>query len=381
MNKNTNDIEEKFLGSFEQYPLRLAWAVTVHKSQGLTFDKALLDLSQTFSPGQLYVALSRLTSLDGMILSSPLPAQPPGFDEQLVDFTGSFPAVEELSHELEIHRKAFILQFAMDAFEFGPVLRKLGYHLKDSDKDQSRSLTQQYRHWTHTLMGDILPLQKVAGNFLQEVKRILEGEEYLPPLSDRLEKASEYFRPRIRALEERIRTHRQTLKKEQKVKSYLKVLEALESLFNQQSKQILKLVLFVKHAAENKVLTRKALQEATQTHAPQPQKRGKTPKTPKTPTAEVSFSMFKEGKNIMEIAQARRLVAGTIEGHLRQYVEKDELDVLQVMDPKKLQDIMQAYHQGSTSTGKLKSVLGDGFSYSEIRLALAHARNRVESQQ
>jgi hypothetical protein len=320
------------------------------------------------------VALSRLTSLDGMILSSRLPAQPPGFDGQLVDFTKSFPAVEELSNDLGIHRKVFILQFAMDAFEFGPVLRKLGYHLKDSDKDQSRSVKQQYRHWTQTLMGDISPLQNVAGNFIQEVKMILEGEEYLPSLSVRLEKAGEYFRPRIKELEERIRSHFRTLKKEKTVKSYLKELEALESLFCQQSKQILKLVLFVKHAAENKAFTRKALQEATQTHAPQELKRGKTP------TSEVSFSMFKEGNNIMEIAQARGLVPGTIEGHLCQYVEKGELDVLQIMDRQKLKDIMQAYHQGATSVRQLKSALGHVFTYGEVRLALAHAKSGLERQ-
>ena len=61
------------MGTFTQYPLKLAWAITVHKSQGLTFEKAILDLSKTFAPGQMYVALSRLTGLEGMVLASPIP--------------------------------------------------------------------------------------------------------------------------------------------------------------------------------------------------------------------------------------------------------------------------------------------------------------------
>src|SRR5690606_27434000 len=69
-NNEADRIEEEELGTFQQYPIRLAWAITIHKSQGLTFEKAIIDAGASFAPGQVYVALSRLTSLEGLVLHS-----------------------------------------------------------------------------------------------------------------------------------------------------------------------------------------------------------------------------------------------------------------------------------------------------------------------
>jgi hypothetical protein len=87
INNKTQQIEEQELGSFTQYPLRLAWAITIHKSQGLTFEKAIIDAGSAFAPGQVYVALSRCTSLEGIVLQSRISYKSLHSDEHIVTFS------------------------------------------------------------------------------------------------------------------------------------------------------------------------------------------------------------------------------------------------------------------------------------------------------
>ena len=68
LNETTKEVEEQVIGGFKQYPLKLAWAITIHKSQGLTFEKAIIDAQSAFAPGQVYVALSRCKTFEGMVL-------------------------------------------------------------------------------------------------------------------------------------------------------------------------------------------------------------------------------------------------------------------------------------------------------------------------
>ncbi|NTU42371.1 MAG: AAA family ATPase [Nitrospirales bacterium] len=89
--KETKRIASEVVGRFTQYPLKLAWAVTIHKSQGLTFDKAIIDIGRgTFTHGQLYVALSRCTSLEGIVLRKPIMKRHILMDRRVVDFVTRF---------------------------------------------------------------------------------------------------------------------------------------------------------------------------------------------------------------------------------------------------------------------------------------------------
>src|SRR5690606_9093109 len=103
VDENTKEIREEILGTFVHYPIKLAWAITVHKSQGLTFDKAALDVSQIFVPGQAYVAFSRLRSLNGLVLLSPLQMNGISNDQDVMEYAENRADSERL--ELSLQRE------------------------------------------------------------------------------------------------------------------------------------------------------------------------------------------------------------------------------------------------------------------------------------
>lgn len=132
----TKEIKETVEGVFRQYPLRLAWAITIHKSQGLTFEHAIIDVSHSFAHGQTYVALSRCRTLQGIVLSEPLQRDAIVCDRTLDTYINTIekrvPTVETLA---ELHN-SYIIQLLDELFNFtvmrssfNMVLRTLDEHL------------------------------------------------------------------------------------------------------------------------------------------------------------------------------------------------------------------------------------------------------------
>jgi GTPase SAR1 family protein/predicted transcriptional regulator len=364
----TNEIEETFLGSFEQYPIKLAWAVTVHKSQGLTFEKAILDLSGTFAPGQLYVALSRLTSLKGLVLSSPLPENPPAIDESLSKFNATNDEEKELEINLKTDQKSFISDLGWTAFDFSSLNKTLHLHQQSFTKDENRSIKQKYSKWTKEIVDEMLPLQKFGEGFSKEIYRILQADDYIDHLCERIEKAKAYFLKILIPLTERIQAHGKALSKEKKVKAYLKEIDDIEDSFIKKIRDIERISFLIGALKTGDTTTQNY--DAFKIKKSKPEK-VKKPKD-KTPTAEITFNLFKEGKTIKEIAKERSFVESTIEGHLAEYVKKGEIPIEDLVDTKKVKKILEVLKTDAVGLSEIRSKLPKNYSFGEIKLVIAH---------
>lgn len=370
LDKETNEIEEKQLGAFEQFPLKPAWAVTVHKSQGLTFEKAILDLSGTFAAGQLYVALSRLTSLDGLVLSSPIPTTTPSINEQLKIFINEIVSNKELSNQLKQDSIRFILHLTYISFDFSMLLLDLKAHRSTFNKDENRSLKQKFLPWTEELIEKVTELEKVGKQFINQIHQFTQKNNPLIEISERMSKAKAYFSPILEGKIQEIDTHIRNLKKQKQAKTYSKELKELLDNFYKYQKQISKLDLLVQKLSQNNQLTK---QDLSFSKIPQ------QPKTQKIPTHQITYELFKSGKTIEEIAEERELTTGTITGHLAKYVELGELDVADFVPIKYINKIIDVLAYDYHSLSELKEKLPQKISYDNIKMVMAHKKYMDEN--
>jgi len=204
-NPVTKQIEEVMLGKFIQYPLRLAWAITIHKSQGLTFDKAVIDAGAAFAPGQVYVALSRCRSLEGLVLLSKINPNSIHNDRQIIEHERNKLPLEALEQQLDESRNTYRSFVLMTLFDFKNAVGQAARLLNDSSE-----LQNSFNDETIPFLNDILRqtrgLQDVAGKFQGQLQNILNQrpveEEHL---QSRIAAATDFFSEKILVLLETLR--------------------------------------------------------------------------------------------------------------------------------------------------------------------------------
>lgn len=404
LNDKTQEIETKKVGSFKHYPLKLAWAITVHKSQGLTFDKAVIDVQDAFAAGQIYVALSRLRSLDGLVLTSQVPSNAFRIEQSVIDFGKTKPEKEQL--EILVKERTFaFLHYQLDkAFNFAHLVKTLRDHANSYDKSEVRSVKQSYAKWAVDLALRSDELKKTAEKFLQQMNYTLQQKEegFMAFMQQRLTAAMNYYTPLLRNLSVDIFKLIKEIGEEKGVKEYVEELQDVEAVIYGQLQHIRKCEALTRAIAEDRELQKDAIkhyqedserfalvdraaellqaskrkrarkEEPADDGTPKREtKRERKAKPAKGATQKESLRLFKEGNSIIEIARMRALTSGTIFTHLASFVLKDELSVYKLVPEEKMKAIFKELdEQPDILATPLKEKLGDAFTFDEIRLAM-----------
>ncbi|MEO9965018.1 MAG: helix-turn-helix domain-containing protein [Reichenbachiella sp.] len=379
LNKETDELDEVVKGTFTQYPIRLAWAITIHKSQGLTFDKAIIDAGQSFSPGQVYVALSRLTSLDGLALYSSISDSCIRSDQAAIDFSTREQSAEDLQTQLKSAQISYVSAFLLKAFDWS----KLKWGIKDffenmeekriPEKDKAIKMISTMR----TCVGK---QEETAGKFVSQLNSMLPEahDDKYQQIKLRVKAATDYFKNTLdQEVLSPLSNHYDSLKVKSGVKKYMREIHELISLAKQKQFLLEEMALLTEGLSQDKklphLLTEMAKRRKIQQQAVEEEIKKSSKKKVKGESQLLSLSMYKDGKTVEKIAEERSLSPTTIEGHLMSFIGTEFLLSEFVSEEKiaQIKEVMKTIGAGE-GTNAIKAKLGEEFSYNEIRAVLNH---------
>lgn len=360
-------IQEEVLGSFKQYPIRLAWAVTIHKSQGLTFDRLIIDAGKSFASGQVYVALSRCRTLEGIVLKSKITPEVIFSDKRVSKFQDETHANDRVEEILQTEKYDYSIKKIASRLDCKWIAASL--EMWYNSAKHSKFLDQDKAKFVYGILKpDVSNFGQIFEKFEkiihQKTHKFIEGKEEWSDIETKAKGAVNFFFSNINSkvfspLKDFYAESKSVKGLKQYNEDFRVFLDDLEDYLND-----LKTV----HLLETPLFD-KALDVPV------------TAKIAKIPSHILTFQLFEDGKTIPEIAKERGLVTETIYGHLAKFAEQGLLDLKRIFDKEKIKTFEKEFKKTSHETlNDWKKALPNEFEFNEIRLLLNHFSYKKEDR-
>lgn len=371
IDEKTREIKTEVMGVFRQYPLRLAWAITIHKSQGLTFDRAIIDAGRSFAPGQVYVALSRCRSLQGVVIASKITPSAIINDETVDRYIDRQEIEAERSiTQLPDLKRDYYRRLMLELFDFTRLQTTESYMLRlmmEFFSSMNPELLQMHRQAAETFRTDIAD---IAAKWTAGLASMSHEKLNSEPLLERVRNSAGYFRKKIEEVFERLFEVSKKLQSNNK-EAMRRYDDTLSSLTQLCRFHILLLEAIGQKGFSIEIyLKEKQRAQVMAMEKPERKKREKEkkPKEEKEKTWVTSYKLYKEGKSVDEVASIRGLNRSTISGHLGRYIETGEIALEELVSPEHISIIRKAIQQAGTADGRgaIKALCPDDVTYDEI---------------